>query len=227
MMPSRRTIPVTVLVVSVAATAAAALAAGWWVNVRSLETRIEESRSSLKKLSVGKRIPPSRDVLAYVTTRQAATEERYRQWVGAVAVAPVEAAAGEDLQVFFQERVHEVQRTLERLAAARRLRVPEQLGLPKELPPAETVPRLLTQLALIEEAAGLIFEHGAGGQSSFKVEDPDTVPTDDRLRTLLVRAPVRVRFTATLPQLMHVLDALERVRPLIDLRSIRLIPAKE
>jgi hypothetical protein len=224
-MAAQRSIPVTVLVGAIAATGAAALAAGWWMNLRALEARIAESDASVKKLSVGKRIPPSRDVLAYVTTRQAATDERYRQWVSTVAAAPVAAAAGDDLQVFFQERVHEVQRTLERLAAARRQNVPEQLGLPKELPPAETVPRLLTQLALVQEAAELIFEQDVAGLASFKLEDPDIIPTDDHLRALLVRAPVRVRFSATLPQLMHVLEAMERARPLIAIRSMQLLGA--
>ena len=86
------------------------------------------------------------------------------------------------------------------------------------------MPRLLVQLSLIQETAALILEQGVTGLSSFKVEDPETVPDDERQGTFLTRLPVRVRLTGSLPQLMKILGAIERASPLIDLRALRILP---
>jgi hypothetical protein len=126
-----------------------------------------------------------------------------------------------DPQLYFQERFHEVQRALERLAAARDAAVPEQLGFPKELPPSDTVPRLLVQLALMQELAELAFEHQVSALTSLKVEDPQPVSGEDGEGPFVMRLPVRMRVTASLPQLMKILGAIEQKRPLIDVRGLR------
>ena len=59
--------------------------------------------------------------------------------------------------------------------------------------------------------------------SSFKVEDPEPVAAAESGATLLTRLPVRVRLAGTLPQLMSILQALERASPRIDLRTLRLV----
>jgi hypothetical protein len=132
-------------------------------------------------------------------------------------------AAKVDPQLYFQERYHEVQRTLERLAVARGLPVPEQLGFPKEIPPSDTVPRLLVQLSLIEEVATLILEQGVTKLSSLRVEDP-FIRTDPKEQTaFIMQLPIRVRLTAAVSKLMTILGALERAKPTIDVRSMRMI----
>ena len=214
---------------AVATCAGAALAAiiGWRLHLATIEYRIVERRAALKKLALSGGIPPSQDVMDYLTIRQAAVEERYRGWLDRVTVPPLAGAAATDPQVYFQERVHEVQRTIARLATARKLAVPEQLGLPKELPPSDTVPRLLVQLELIEEMATLVFERGAIALSSFKIEDPQTVTESEGGAPFLLRLPVRVTLTASLAQLMNVLGAVDRVQPLIDMRSLRIVNSPE
>ena len=163
--------------------------------------------------------------MAYLTDRQATMEQRYRYWITLLAAPPLAEAATADPQLYFQEQFHDVQRTLERLATARGVAVPEQLGFPKELPPSETVPRLLAQLSLIQELATLMLDRGVFALSSFKVEDPEAVVAAESGSTLLTRLPLRVRVTATLPQLMSILQALEQSRPHIDLRALRVVPA--
>ena len=203
--------------------------AGWRLNLQAIDRQLAETRAGLKKLSLSGNIPPNQDVMEYLSARDVAMEERYRSWVRAVTAPPaVDAASSADPQLFFQEELHDVQRMLERLTAARSLPVPEQLGFPKELPPSDTVPRLLIQLSLIKETAQLILDQGVAALTSFKLEDPVSVPEardeqekDGEVPPFLVRFPVRIRLTASLPQLMKIYAAIERVAPLIDVRAMR------
>lgn len=195
---------------------------GWWVSLKALEQQILETQAGFKKLTVSGGIPPNRHVMDYLTTRDAALAARYRHGVEAIAAPTPASAASADPQLYFQEQLHEMQRFLERLAAARAMAVPEQLGFPKELPPSDSVPRLLVQLALIREAADLIVEQGVTTLTSLKIEDPETLPEEGGTSPFLVRVPVRVRLMVSLPQLMKVLGAVQRAIPLIDLHGVRI-----
>jgi len=220
---AQRSPAIGMLLGAVAAGAALAGVAAWWVNLQTIERQAEEKRAAVKKLALSGRIPPNQEVLDYLTAREKSLGASYQHWLEAVITPPVAEAAGADPQLFFQERFHEVQRTLERLAAARSMPVPEQLGFPKELPPSDTVPRLLAQLSLIEQASTLMLEQGVIALASVKVEDPETVPEEDGGNVFLTRVPVRVRLTCSLPQLMKIVGAIQRVRPLIDVRTLRIV----
>ena len=222
-MAPRRSITWGPVIGAMVAGAALAGIMGWRLNVQGLEHRIGEKRSALKKLTLSGGIPPNQEVMDYLTSREASLQARYQEWLRRVTTLPPAEAASADPQLYFQEQFHEVQRTLERLAAARTMNVPEQLGFPKELPPSDTVPRLLVQLSLIRELAELIFEQGITSLASFKIEDPEPVPEEGGEGAFLVRLPVRVRLTGSLPQLIKILGAIERVSPLIDLRAIQVV----
>jgi len=195
----------------------------WHLHIQTIDRQVAATRGGLKKLVLSRGIPPNQDVMDYLTARQQALERCLQTWVKLATAAPSAEAAMADPQLYFQEQLHDVQRTLERAAAARTMPVPQQLGFPKELPPSDTVPRLLVQLSLIKELAALIFEQGVAGLSSFKIEDPDTVPEDEGEVVFLTRLPVRVRLTSSLPQLLKILAAIEGADPLIELRAIRLV----
>ena len=221
-MAAKRPMPWILLLVATVSGASLVGGITWWASVQTTEYRIEEKRTDLKKLVLSGGIPPNQEVMDYLNSRNAAIEQRYQEWLKRVTIRPPVEATGSDPQLYFQEQFHEVQRTLTRLAAARSLPAPEQLGFPKELPPSDTVPRLLGQLALIQESASLIFEQGVSALASLKVEDPEVVPEEKGEGTLLLRLPVRVRLTCSLPQLMKILGALERTPQLIDVRALRL-----
>ena len=199
----------------------------WQMNVQSFEHRIEEKHASLKRLALSGGITPNQEVMDYLTARQGMIDARYHRWLQALAAPAIAEAAGADPQLYFQEQFHEVQRTLERLAIARTMAVPEQLGFPKELPPSDTVPRLLVQLELIKETAALIFEQGVTALKSLKIEDPEPVPEDEGGGPFLIRLPVRVRLTSSLPQLMKILGAIERANPIMDVRALRILPSSD
>ena len=221
MSPARKT-PWSALL---GATLIGALVAGflfWQVELGRIGGQIQQKRSTLKKLVVSGRIPPNQDVMEYLTSRAISLEERYTHWE-ALAVVPLPtSAASSDPQLYFQERFHEVQRTLERLAAARALPTPEQLGFPKELPPSDTVPRLLVQLALIEDTAKLVLAQGVSSVASVKVGDPQTVLERESETPFLLRLPVRIRLSASLPVVVKVLGALQHAKPIIELQGIRI-----
>ena len=194
----------------------------WQMTLQGIDQQAAAKRSALRKLVLSGNIPPNQEVTDYLASRQTALEARYQYWLGRVTTPPLPDAAGQaDPQLYFQERVHDLQRSLERLAAARSMAVPEQLGFPKELPPSDTVPRLLIQLALMQELAELAFEHQVSAVTSLKVEDPQPVSGAEGQVPFLVRLPVRVRLTASLPQLMKMLGAIERKSPLIDVHGLR------
>lgn len=220
-MAPRRPLPWFPIVMAMVVGAAVAGIIGWRLSLQTVESEITAKQAALKKLVLSGRIPPNQEVMDYLTSRQASVEQRYRRWVEMVAAAPAAEAAAADPQLFFQEQFHEVQRMLERLAAARTIPAPEQLGFPKELPPSDTVPRLLVQLTLIQESAEVVFEQGVAAIASFKIEDPQAVPEEDGSGTFLLRLPVRVRMTCTLPQLMKILGAFQLAHPLIDVRALR------
>ena len=224
-MAQRRPVPMGALVGAMVVGAAVAGGIFWRLNLTAIDGQITTKTSALKKLVLSGRIPPNEEVMEYLTSRQDSLERRYQRWLQRVASVQVAEASSADPQLYFQEQFHEVQRTLERLATARAMAVPEQLGFPKELPPSDTVSRLLIQLSLIKEAAALIFEQGVAGLSSFKIEDPQTVPEPEGEEPFLIRLPVRVRLSASLPQLMKVLGAIQRANPLIDVLAIRIAPA--
>ena len=222
-MAQPRSISVIPLVGALAGGLLLAGAIGWWLNLRFIHEQIGETRAALKKSRLSGGVPPNQEVMDYLTSRHAALEQRYRDWLEVISAPPLAEAASADPQLYFQEQFHEVQRTLERFAAARGMAVPEQLGFPKELPPSDTVPRLLVQLSLIREAAELILKQGVSALSSLKIEDPQTVPETAGGEPFLTRLPVRVRLTASLPELMKVIGTIERARPLIDVRAIHLV----
>ncbi len=198
---------------------------GWWWSLHAIDRQVKETRAGVKKLILSGGIPPNQEVMNYLTSRQTSIERAYQHWVKTVAAPPAAAAASADPQLYFQEQFHEVQRTLERLAGARGLAVPTLLGFPKELPPSDTVPRLLVQLSLIQETATVMLEQGASALTSFKIEDPDPVLEEGGSTVLLTRLPIRVRLSASLPQLMKIFAAMAREKPLIDLSSVRMVSA--
>ena len=193
----------------------------WRVNLRVIEQQIHETRTGLKRLVISKGIQPTQEVMDYLTARQTALDARYRYWLETVSAPALADAAKADPQLYFQQRFHEVQRTLERQAAARKVTTPEQLGFPKDLPPSDTVPRLLAQLSMLEELSTLVLERGVTSLASVKIEDPESVPDEDGKGVFLTRLPVRLRFTSSLPRLLDILSAIGRSRPTFDLRTIR------
>lgn len=194
----------------------------WRLHVQAIDRQITATRSGLKKLVASRGIPPNQEVMDYLTSRQRTFEQRYQEWVKTATAAPLAEAAVADPQLYFQEQFHAVQRTLDRAAAARKMPVPEQLGFPKELPPSDTVPRLLVQLSMMEELDTLVLEQGVIGLASLKIEDPETVPEDEGEGPFLIRLPVRVRLTSSLPQLLRILAAIQRAEPFLDLRTLRM-----
>lgn len=205
--------------------AGAALAGilAWRLNLQGLEAEISGRRAALKKLTLSGNIPPNQDVMEHLNVRQRALEDRYGHWVEAVSVPPPPAAAAADPQLYFQEQFHQAQRMVERAAAARAMAAPEWLGFPKEIPPADTVPRLLAQLSLIHEAGALLLEQGVAALSSLKVEDPESVPEEKGEGAFLSRLPVRVRLSCSLAQFAKILAAIERARPRIDVRAVHIV----
>lgn len=195
---------------------------GWQIGLRAMAGQIEQKRAGLKKLTVTGRVPPNEEVSGYLKTRQAKLDAQYRYWQERIAAPPLSAAAAADPQLFFQEQVHGLQRTLERLAEARKAKTPEQLGFPKELPPSDTVPRLLAQLSLLETVAELAYERGISDLSALKIDDPEPLPSPEGEGAYLTRVPVRARMTGTLAQLTDLLSVLQRQKPLIDVRGVRL-----
>ncbi|MBI4341349.1 MAG: hypothetical protein HY598_03610 [Candidatus Omnitrophica bacterium] len=226
-MTAPRRLPLVPVAAAILLTAAALGAGAWRVSVRQLDERVEQRRSGLKRLLVSK-IPPNEEAAAYLSRRQQLLERAYRQWQDRVIVAVSDEAVGMDPQLSVQERFHEVQRQLTRLAAARKIAVPQVVGFPKELPPSESAPRLLVQLALIEEAASLMLGQGVVVLSSLKIEDPEVLPPpEEGAGSFLVRQPVRVHFSASLPQAVGVLEALSHAAPLIDVRSAKIVSATD
>ena len=220
-----RSVPMGPLLAVLAAGACFLGALGWRLQMQSLEAQVRTTREGLKKLVLSPGVAPDRALLQYLTQRQALFEQRYRDALEALSPPAVSAAALADPQLFFQQQMHEMTQALERLAAARSMTVPQTLGFPKELPPPEVVPRLLTQLQLLQEAATLAVDQGVATLVSLKIDDPQPVRPSGEEAVLLTRLPVRVRFTATLPQLMKILGAVDRVAPMIDLREVRIAAA--
>ena len=194
---------------------------GWHFTLQGLERETHAKSASLKKLTLSGGLLPNQQVMDYLQSRQQALESAYQHWVNVVAAPPATDTVGANPQLYFQERFREGQRMLERLATARSLAVPELLGFPKELPPSDTVPRLVVQLSLIQDAAGLVFAQGVSALASLKVEDPEPVLEEESQATFLLRLPVRVRVTGTASQLMKALGAMQRAQPLIDVRALR------
>ena len=226
MTPSKP-MPLGAMLTAVLAGAALTSFVVWRANMASLEHAVNAKRAAVKKLALSGGIPPTQDVMDYLTERQQALEQRYNGWLEAIAAPEAAEAAQADPQLYFQERVHDLQRSLEQLAAARQITAPTALGLPKELPPTDTVPRFLSQLQLAQQAVELVFAQDVGAVTSFKIEDPEPIPAEEGSDTFLLVLPVRIRFAGTLDQTMKVLGALDRVRPLIDVRSVKLAPAAD
>jgi hypothetical protein len=77
-------------------------------------------------------------------------------------------------------------------------------------------------LALLREAAILVFEQGVELVPSLKIEDPEPANSSDGLGSLLARLPVRVRLRCSMTQLMRLLVAIEHASPVIEPEAIRL-----
>lgn len=218
--------PVLALLVAVGLAAAGSM---WVASVQQLERTVTRKRAALKPLQLPGRIPPNREVHDYLVKRTAALEARYQTLLERVGAEAAPAESRTNPQLFFQERVHDMQRTLERLATARSIDPPEQLGLPKELPPADVVPRLLVQLQLIEQGSELIMSQGNARLRSVKLEDPELMPPPaDEQPAFLMRLAVRFRFECSLSAMTKILGIVERAKPFIDVQGLSLrLPATE
>ena len=199
----------------------AAGGAMWMTSIQQLERTITRKRSTLKPLQLPGRTPPNREVHEYLVARTQALDRAYH---AALQRVVSEAAVGDGRtspQLFFQERLHEVQRDLERLATARTIDPPEALGLPKELPPVDVVPRLLVQLNLIQDASELIISQGNARLLSVKLEDPEALPPpSEEQGAFLMRLPVRFRFRCSLTALTKILGMVERAKPFMDVQGL-------
>ena len=220
-MTARRPMPWLSILAALAMLAVCVGVMGWWLNLQALNQRIHDELAALKKSMLKGHVPPDQELLQYLNAR-IQLEQRYQEWLKMATVSPPVEMAGTDPQLYFQEQLHEAQRTMERIAAARGVPVPEQLGFPKDLPPSETVPRLLIQLSLMQETASLILEQGVTGLVSLKIEDPEALPDKAGGGPFLQRVPVRVKLTCSLSQLTKVLGAMQQVRPMTDVRTLRI-----
>jgi hypothetical protein len=128
MTAQRRAVPTGPFIGAMVAGAAVAGGVFWRLNLTAMDGQITTKTSALKKLVLSGRIPPNEEVMEYLTSRQDSLERRYQHWVERVASPQLAEAASADPQLYFQEQFHEVQRTLERLATARSMAAPEQLG---------------------------------------------------------------------------------------------------
>ncbi len=194
----------------------------WRAGLLAAERRRTDLERALKTLTVSGRVPPSQEVMTYLRKRHEALVERAEALRRRVVAEP-KALEGADPQLYYQEQFHAMERTLERLTAARGTATPERLGFPKELPPSDTVPRLLVQVRLIEEAAALVLEQGITGLSAVKVEDPEPGPAADDGTVFVTRLPVSLRFRGALPNVLQTFAAVQRLAPLADIRIIRLV----
>ena len=194
----------------------------WQVHLRQIDLQVQRTRATLKKLTLTGGIPPNQEVMNYLTARHAALERRYQHWLAVVAAPPLAEDAQADPQLYFQQQVHEVQRAIERLATARGAQPPEVLGLPKDLPPPDAVPRLLAQLALMQDATELLYAQGLQRVASMKIEDPTAAFEQGEGGPFLTQLPVRVRFAGSLTDMMKTLAAAQRATPMMDLLSLRL-----
>jgi len=229
----------------------------WRQHVAALDEQIAKMRSSLKSLYLGGRLPPNPELMEYLTRRTEALAAQEERTLGQVAPSPPAIGEAEDPQLYFQQRLHEVQRTLERLTTARGLAAPVQLGFPKDLPPSESVPRFLLQAGLIEAAAELIMTvEGVASLHSFKVEDPSEVAAAELVTTteaskddgpstrpstrsglaqdegqsgeaFLTRLPVRIQLGCSLEALTRLLGLCDRARPVMDVEEVRMASPAE
>jgi hypothetical protein len=197
----------------------------WQWTLRGIAQEIAQYQTSLKTLQLSGRVPPNREVMAYLTQRGEQLHASYRQAMAVVAPAAGRLAVGADPQLAFQERVHEVQRTLERLTTARGMSIPLELGLPKELPPPDSVPRFLMQLALMEGLAELAMTvDGVSQLTSFQVEDPRPIAADAREGApIVMELPVQMHVTCSLSALMQLLRQIERAQPVMALQRIQVL----
>ena len=198
--------------------------AAWAMSMREIDRQIDQTQDGLKRLHLTGRVPPNQEVLGYLEARTSALTAQYQAGLRLVAPAMSELGAGDaaNPQLHFQERVHEVQRILERLAAARGMEVPLQLGFPKELPPADAVPQLLVQLDLVQDAAELIVPQAISKLASVKLEDPQAASRASEKDPFLTRLPVRLRITCTLETLTKLLGLVDRMEPLTEFQALRM-----
>ena len=196
----------------------------WRTSMQQLDQQIRQKQTALKQLHVSGHIPPTPDVHAYLQARTEALVARYQAALRLLEPEVRVAADAANPQLYFQQRVHEVQRTLERLATARGMKIPDQLGMPTELPPADAVPRFLVQVELIEDVADLVMAiEGISEVVSLKVEDPQALLfSDDPDEQFLTALPVRVRVKGSLEAFTNIVGAMDRARPIIDLQGLRI-----
>lgn len=223
-MPSRGKPSLSTLATIVVLLMSAGGFAAWRFRMVALEQDIEHKRTALKSLHVIGKIPPTHEVMRYLTNRTTALEAQYHSGLKLATQTSGAVEGHADIQLYFQQRVHEVQRTLERLTSARGMTMPTQLGFPKELPPTDAVPRLLLQLGLIEDASELAVAQGITQLMSVKVEDPQAVAPigENNKDVFLTRLPVRLRLSCSLDTLTKVLGVLNRAKPMMDLQVLRL-----
>ncbi len=209
--------------VTAAVAGAVAGVVAWQLRLHAIDDMITHKRSAMKQLQL-KGVPPDPEVVDYLTNRETQLESQYREQLAALAPSLPTGESQANSQLYFQERVHDIQQTLDHLATAQGLELPTVLGLPKELPPVDAVPRFLTQLGIIEDTAKLLAAvNGISQVRSFKVDDPQPVPAVEGAESFLVALPVRIRLTCSLQAVSRLLGVLDRATPAMDLAGVRIV----
>ncbi len=216
--------PTQMLLVAGLATLLGVGALGWWVQVQRLDHLAVEKRKGLKKLQVGDQVPPNQEVVDYFTTRTDALARRYEDALKRLTAGSVTSlVSGQgDPQLYFQQRLYEARGVLERTAKARGMEPPTLLGLPKELPPPDAVPRFLAQVGLMQEAGERIMAlKGVTQVVSLKAEDPqelDAIQKGDE--PFLMRVPVRVRVQGSIETMATLMALWTRAAPIVEVREL-------
>ena len=196
----------------------------WGWRVQALDRAIQDTRNNLKKLHVGERVPPNREVMDYFTQRADALTHQYDAALKRLTVGSADQllAGQADPQLYFQERLHEVRGALERTAKARNMEAPLFLGLPKELPPVDAVPRFVVQVGLMQDIGErLMAVPGVAQVVSLKADDPQEVePLQKGDESFLMRLPVRVRVQCSLEALGTLLSVWSHSTPVVELQEV-------
>lgn len=188
---------------------------------QALTSEITERLQRLKQLQLPGQLAPTPSTLTALQAQHGRLEASYRALAQRIDPTGLpQADPAQEPGLYFGQRLHTLQKDLERRAIANHTTLPQSLGLSEELPRQEDVPWLLKELELVELVVTTLMDQQVQAIELIKVVPRRTI--QGALKPLMTELGVQVRLKGTMPALMKSLTVFREASPVAAVPELSL-----
>ena len=199
----------------------------WNESTQVLDGQLRQKLGRIQAQLLPGALVPSPETYAFLHRRTQQLQEQYDKLVKVLDPPGRAGTEGaQDAGLYFRERLHTLQKRLEREATAKGITVTSNFGFPEDLPAKERVPLLLRQLELVDVAATSVITEGASAIELLRALEPRPVEDPRSREPFVWELPLVVRLRCRTPTLIKFLYHMQQVSPLVAIPEVSLKEAQ-